>query len=211
MCLKNKIKQSIFASLFLVLSSTFLPVYAFENTDNNEGIQDEIKEVKENISEKNYKGLGVTAGLLSGLGFSYRQYFMDKIGYKISGIAFFDQSQMFSDIGLQGMVVISENSWLRFYALAGISNFTTRRTSNSNYNDNPQPMNNYDYNNVFIPPRYSSNTETYNSIGAGIGIELGRQEQGISVALELPLTFSFRNLSLYSFYPIPQLSLLYNF
>jgi hypothetical protein len=210
MHLKNKIKHLLFASLLLISSSAFLPCYAFES-NNDENISDEINEVKDIPVEKNYKGLGVTAGLLSGVGFSYRQYFNDNLGFKVSGVAFFDQNQMFADIGLQGMYVFSENNWLRFYALGGVSNYTTKRPSYNNYPYPVPPSDNNSYDSVVIPSRYSSNTDTFNSIGAGIGIELGRQAQGLSLALELPLIVSFRNLTLFSFYPIPQLSILYNF
>ncbi|RZK01668.1 MAG: hypothetical protein EOO43_24110 [Flavobacterium sp.] len=154
----------------------------------------------------NYKGLGITAGFLSGLGFSYRQYFADRLGFKATGIAFFDQNQTFGNIGLQGMYVLSENDWLRFYGLVGVSNFTTRR---ANYSYNNPSSTDSDY--VYIPSKGSSNFEAYNSVGAGIGIELGRLSQGLSFAIELPVVATFRGTSFSSLYPIPSLSVIYNF
>lgn len=167
---------------------------------------DEINEAEQKDLIQNYKGLGITAGYLSGLGFTYRQYFADRFGVKVTGLGFFDQYQSFGNIGLQGMYVFSENDWLRFYGLAGVSNFTFKRRDYS-YPTSPDPSSEY----VYIPPRGSSNYDMYNSFGAGIGIELGRQEQGLSFAIELPIVATFKGTNLNSFYPIPSLSVIYNF
>ena len=102
---KNKNLLVSLLTLTLTFSS---PVFASDG---------EIEEVKPTEILKNYSGVGISAGYLSSLGFSYRNYFADKFGYKISGIAFFDQYQAFGTVGLQGMCVFSENDWLRFYGL----------------------------------------------------------------------------------------------
>ena len=192
-----------------------LNAFANDEKEADEVIQDvqvseeDIKETDETPLEKNYKGMGVTAGFLSGLGFTYRQYFADRWAYKATGVGFFDQNQTFWNLGLQGMYIISENNWLRFYSLAGISSITTKRRIGTPIAS--PPPDNYSYDYVDIPPRYSSNNETYNNVGVGIGLEFGRLAPGLSLALELPLIFSFRNVTLNSFYPIPQVSLIYNF
>lgn len=188
---------------YLIISSIMLLSLPF-----NSFADDEIREEKEIV--QNYRGIGISGGFLSGLGFSYRQYFADKFGIKATGMGFFDQSQTFGNIGLQGMYVFSENDWLKFYGLIGASNFTTKR--NNIYYSEPSPVpptKDSDY--VYIPPRGVSNIEMYNSFGAGIGIELGRLEQGLSFAIELPLVATFRGGKLNSFYPIPSLSIIYNF
>jgi hypothetical protein len=193
----NKILKSFVLSS-IILFTTSQNVFANENS--------EIQEEKESI--KNYKGMGISAGFLSGLGFSYRQYFADNYGIKATGMGFFDQYQTFGNIGLQGMYVFSENDWLKFYGLLGVSNFSTRRNNPTYYPAEPTKGDN-EY--VYIPPKGTSSIDMYNSVGAGIGIELGRLEQGLSFAIELPLVATFRGTTLNSFYPIPSVSVIYNF
>ncbi len=199
----NKLVKLSLISSIIVISSI--------NTAYSEEVDNKDNKINEIEEEKNYKGIGITAGLLSGLGFSYRQYFGDKFGVKATGMGYFDQTHTFGNLGIQGMYVLSENDWLRFYALIGISNFSTRRNNYNNYSypsyDSSPPDKDY----VYIPSRVSSNVETYNSIGAGIGIELGRLSQGLSFAIELPLLATFRNTTINSFYPVPSLSVIYNF
>ena len=192
----NKLVKVVIISTMITISSV-TKVYA-----------EEVNQIEDTGEpEKNYKGIGITAGFLSGLGFSYRQYFADRYGVKATGMGFFDQYQTFGNLGIQAMYVFSENSWLRFYGLLGVSNFTTRRNNYTNY-DAP---NSNDPNYVYIPSRGTYNYEAYNSLGAGIGIELGRLSQGLSFAIELPLVATFRNTTLNSFYPVPSLSVIYNF
>lgn len=176
------------------------------STQNSVFSANEIEEDNDKVETvQNYKGMGLTLGFLSGLGFTYRQFFADRLGVKASGMGFFDQNQTFGNIGLQGMYVFSENDWLKFYGLLGVSNFSTKR----NFVYYPEPVQNNE--SVYIPPRGSSNLETYNSVGGGIGIELGRLEQGLSFVIELPLVATFKGTALNSFYPIPSVSLIYNF
>lgn len=201
----NKTLKNIILSV-IISASAVLPSYA----QNDETDVKETKNIKKK-PETEYSGLGITAGYLSAVGLTYRKFFTDKFGAKITGIGFFDQSQVFGALGLEGMWVISENDWLRFYGLAGVSNFTMKR---NNYYDYSTPVSSYDTANkdyVYIPPKGYSSYETYNSVGAGIGIELGRREQGLTFAIELPWILSFKNTSVNSFYPIPAISLLYNF
>lgn len=194
----TKILKSVVLSSIILLSSQTQAFSASEIVEDNDS---ELVQ--------NYKGMGLTLGFLSGLGFTYRQFFADKIGLKATGMGFFDQNQTFGNIGVQGMYVFSENDWLKFYGLLGVSNFSTKR--NTVVYSDPVPAYKGENEYVYIPPKGSSNLEMYNSVGAGIGIELGRLEQGITFAIELPLVATFRGTTLNSFYPIPSLSLIYNF
>jgi hypothetical protein len=199
----NKIKNILLA--ILVSSGVLVTSNAYaENTEGDFSINKE-EEVK------NYSGIGVTAGYASSLGFTYRRFFADRWAYKVTGVAFLDTNQAFGTAGLQGMYVFSETDWGKFYGLVGVSNFTMGRksynyTPSYSYSDPSNP----DY--VYIPPRGNSSIESFNNIGAGIGLEVGKIAEGVSLAIELPLTFSFKGFtSLNSIYPIPQISFIYNF
>jgi len=235
---QNKLIKSAIFSIILAsfLNVSTLPSFAEEIKEDNvsgntlsdekikliEDTEEEIQNPEDTIVkrkkkskrtmefETNYKGVGATVGLLSGAGFTYREFFADKFGYKATGIYFFDTSSSYWDVGLQGMWVVNETDWLRLYLLGGVSHFGSRRYSNYYYSESSPVL---DSDNVYIPPKqtYSSGGDTYNNIGVGLGIEFWRQNNGVSLALELPLVLSFRNFQLNSFYPVPQLSLIYNF
>jgi len=228
---KKLISSAIF-SIVLASLCTISPSFAEETKENNntslneekiQMIDDKKDEVQTNEEftlrkkksnkitdfETNYKGVGFTAGLLSGAGFTYREFTGDKFGYKATGIYFFDSYSSYWDIGLQGMWVVHEIDWLRLYLLGGISNFGTKRYNDYSY---PVPASSSNDEYVYVPSKNTySNWDMYNNIGVGLGIEFWRQNNGVSLALELPLVLSFKNLKLNSLYPIPQISLIYNF
>ena len=155
-------------------------------------------------AEKNYNGLGVSMGYLSASGLSYRTFFANNWGIKATGGAFMKDAKGFGTFGAQGMYVHSENNALRFYSLLGASYFG----SNNGTSIYSVPYANYST--QYREKEYSF--EQSLEIGAGIGVEIGRKESGVSMALELPVTFIFKNLNkLESIFPIPQISFMYNF
>ncbi len=216
---------------FLLMSSSFIfltpNVYAEVKTDNvetNKKISPEKKEIKEEIKEikivkrkeikknndededdynpeKNYKGWGVSLGYLSASGLSYRTFFADNWGLKASGAAYMQNAKGFGTFGMQGMYVHSENKVVRFYSLFGASYYGANNGPSiypTTPGNNEMPKD---------PP-----FEHSLGLGGGIGIEIGRKESGISMALEFPVTFIFKNFNkLESIFPIPQISFMYNF
>ena len=210
--------------LITMLSAITLPSFALEETANQPEIKNSNKPIK---IETDYKGLGISGGAISGVGFSYRQFFSEKYGFKTSAVIYFDDNQTIFDIGIQGMREFSSNDWLRFYAIGGLSDFSFKRTSII-YPAIPAPVETKaPVTNTTSPDTQASPTpvtktlgetvretvsDTYLNFGAGIGIEIGRKEQGLSLALELPLVVSIKNFNKLNFiYPIPQISLIYNF
>ncbi|MFN8674614.1 MAG: hypothetical protein U0457_21345 [Candidatus Sericytochromatia bacterium] len=186
-----------------------------ENKQNEEEKKEDIKEIKEikvikkykkeeevdYIPEKNYKGWGVSLGYLSASGLSYRTFFADNWGMKATGAAYMQNGRGFGTFGMQGMYVHSENSIVRFYSLLGASYYGSNNSSNYTIQPNVDPVQRVD------PP-----FEHSLGLGGGIGIEIGRKESGISMSLEFPITFIFKNFTkLDSIYPIPQISFMYNF
>ncbi len=213
--MRQNIKRIIIG---MILSTIAIPSFSEETAiklKDESKIDKTIKKI-----ESDYKGLGISAGAISGVGFSYRQYFYETYGFKASTAGYIDDNQSFFNFGIQGLKELSSNDWLRFYVLAGISNFSFNNT-------------NYIYPEQTKPSQPTPNTTTsteptklvvvqdpiktkvfsnYMNFGAGIGLEIGRKEQGLSLALELPLVVSIKDFNKLNFiYPIPQISLVYNF
>lgn len=160
-----------------------------------------------------YNGLGVSAGFISGLGFSYRAYLTEKIGYKVSSAVYIDNntSYNFMNAGLQGIYVLSDNDWMRFYAIAGVADFNYKR-KNYIYDPVPAPTTDTTKGEVISKPKEVIESNNYLNLGAGIGVEIGRTNKNLSLAIELPLVMGIKDFKSIDYtYPIPQISLLYNF
>ncbi len=220
----KKIIFSLFA--FAVIS---LPAYAADEIQKQPEQLNVNTEVKKIATD--YKGLGISAGAISGVGFSYRQFFYENYGFKTSAVIYMDDNQNFFNAGLQGIKVLSGNDWLRFYAIGGLSDFSFKYYTYIYDPVPPEPEPKTTANNGTVtatpaptepvktekpinpkPPEKKVVFDTYVNLGAGIGIEIGRKEQGLSLAIELPLVLSIKNYNKINFiYPIPQISLIYNF
>lgn len=181
-------------ALSLLLVTSFTSFCYADIIENNE---------KEETLESNYAGLGLTAGFLSSIGISYRQFFADKWGYKLTGVGYFINKNLLATGGVQAMYVFNENREVRFYGFLGASNFTSRNYGQTYYNVDSDPN--------YIPPKSTSDYDITNNLGGGIGIEIGRKESGIMVFIEMPILFSFKRLTLDSFYPTGQAGIMYNF
>lgn len=192
-------KLKILLSSLLIITSLNYKANAEENEDDENTYKPERLQT--------YKGLGVTLGLLSSIGISYRAFLTEKLGVKATGIGFYDQNQGFWSVGIQGMYVLAENKDTKFYLLGGVSNFSSRRNT---YYSIPTQSDIYGES-IFIPRKEDNQLENYLSVGGGIGAEIGTFSPGFSLAVEVPIVFTFRNMSLFSLYPIPQISLIYNF
>lgn len=200
-----------FCISLLLLASGSIPAFS-----------EEVKKQDDSTSKValpvQYVGLGVSAGAISGLGFSYREYLSEKIGYKIATVLYNDKDNSFFDAGLQGIYVLSDsdNGWLRFYAIAGVSDFYYKRT-NHVYDPVPAPTPTEQNKADLVPtkeivPRDVIETNNYVNFGAGLGLEIGRNKKNLSLSLELPLVIGVKNFSKIDYtYPIPQISLIYNF
>ena len=74
-------------------------------------------EAKSHSDEDQAVAIGVTAGLLSGVGFSYREFDLQGDGHHIGGIFFGDKSDLFVSVGYERLYRISryEQSALYWY------------------------------------------------------------------------------------------------
>jgi hypothetical protein len=95
--------------IFSVL--TFLLVFYVDTISAQEELRDEVQTFKH--------GLGIHAGAVTGLGFSYR-YFPEKWGVQITGVPVFNQGGFFSSAGLSGMFKIKEHDKLDLFTYLGV-------------------------------------------------------------------------------------------
>lgn len=197
---------SLFASV-LILASSCLPVLAEDlKVDADLG-------VKKTEHPVQYSALGASAGFISGVGFSYREYLTERIGYKVSAVVYIDNYLNFMNGGLQGIYVLSDNDWMRFYAIGGVADFNYRR-KNTIYDPMPAPTGDATKDALIKESKPREVLEVYNyfNFGGGIGMEIGRSKRNLSLSIELPLAVGIKDFKTIEYtLPIPQISLLYNF
>lgn len=158
-------------------------------------------ESQDNIVGATGNGFGMTAGMISGVGLSYRRFFSDTQGMQVGGIVFADNDSAHFNIGAEFLQTIHQSEKTRFYGLAGASMFY----NGDNYAE-------YDPNTgTELPSEW--HWDRFYNFGAGIGLEMYLGNVGIS--LELPISVSFDydrttdGLAFDSIYPIPNLSIIY--
>lgn len=95
--MKRNIKIIIGA---LLLSMFSIPSFAAAQPVKSLEYSNTGKEIKPIATD--YKGLGISAGAVSGAGFSYSQFFAGTYGFKASAVVYLDDNQSFFDLGLQG-------------------------------------------------------------------------------------------------------------
>lgn len=157
-------------------------------------------------------GYGLTAGLITGLGFAYRRFFTGTHGAQVGGVALIQQNgNSFANVGAEYLHTISRWQQARLYWLAGASAYYSRQKQYI-YRDTVkcptaslEPCVQPDPQEIWVNDRY------YN-FGAGLGIELQKGPVGFSI--ELPISMRFRRDSAQGFrfdslVPIPNVSIVY--
>lgn len=187
--------------VLLTQSSEKIPVTQLQQKmrDSEDIINIEQKtadEKSEAVKEQKYtpgKAAGFTAGLITGLGFAYRQFFANGWGYHVGFGGIGDKNSIDANIGAQVMKVLDETSKARFYLLSGVSTYYSK----SSYT---RPVEPYDPNDPSKPTEFetiSENRLTYN-VGVGLGLEwapAGLANKGVSFSVELPLLIYFDQLN----------------
>jgi hypothetical protein len=154
---------------------------------------------KKRDAEKTRQAVGVTAGLISGVGFAFRTYSdNEENAHHFGGVAFAQQQEIFFNLGYEYLTYLAQFGKSRLAWFTGMSNFFSR-----------------------------DDFETWNltNLGTGIAFEYG-EKNGFNVAFELPLSVGIRyqkNRRLpdfgeqqadgfsYQMLPIPAVMLLYRF
>jgi len=156
-------------------------------------------------AEESQTAVGLTAGLLSGVGFAFRQYQPGgETAYHIGGLAYGSTDSHFFNIGVEWLKKMSEFDTSRLFWFVGSSFYQSFRRhedcSHLRHNqDTPMEM------------RRCSSKHQQISAGGGLSFEYGAT-QGLSIVAELPLALrvpldeGFRKASIL---PIPALILQY--
>ncbi len=135
-------------------------------------------------------GTGFTIGRTGGIGLHHRQFLPSGWGWGVGGISFYTGTAWYTNFGAQGYYTLDRTETQRLYAVGGAS-----YTQDAAY-----------------------------GVGLGLGWSLGRQ-QGVALALELPLVFLYTPSTRiftpagalrdttwsYDLYPIPNVSLVFNY
>lgn len=158
------------------------------------------------------KGAGFTAGLLTGLGFAFREFFGNGWGLSIGAGGLSSNGSVDANAGVEIMKVLDEKEKMRFYALMGVSSFYSR--TQQWRQTNPDPA----HPEYVTGETYFASDASYN-FGVGLGIEwapAGFANNGISFAFELPLAVSLKHVesqgvSFLGIRPIPSISIVYYF
>jgi hypothetical protein len=185
----------LFASTVLCVLSVS-PAFAGETPQMTEPAAVSDKKFE---TEKTRRAVGVTAGLISGVGFAFRTYSdNEENAHHFGGVAFAQQQEVFFNLGYEYLSYLAQFGKSRLAWFTGMSNFFSRDAF-----------------------------ETWNltNIGTGIAFEYG-EKKGFNVAFELPLSVGVRyqkNGQLpasgeqdadgvsYQMLPIPAVMLLYRF
>jgi len=142
-------------------------------------------------------GTGFTVGRIGGIGAMHRQFFKDGLGWSAGGIVLFTGFGWFLNAGAQGYYTLHKSEDQRLYLLGGAS--------------------------------YLGNWDAPFAAGVGLGWTLGKVK-GVAISFELPAVlqyfpskFSFGQFDFttgqsitsyapaYEIYPIPAMSLLFNY
>jgi hypothetical protein len=142
-------------------------------------------------------GTGFTVGRIGGIGAMHRQFFKNGLGWSVGGIFLFTGFGWFLNAGAQGYYTLHKSEDQRLYLLGGAS--------------------------------YLGNWDAPWAAGVGLGWTLGKVK-GVAISFELPAVLQYfpskrsfgqfdpdtgQNVSssvpAYEIYPIPAMSLLFNY
>jgi hypothetical protein len=170
--------------IFLILLTTILTSQTLHSEESEEGVLAQ-------------KGLGLTAGGISGIGIAYRRHYENRWGFQLGG-GFWGEFEDYFTInsGLEFLRTIGRTKNSRLYGVGGFSLHRTWEKYRSLWRGNAGTMDEVYF--TFLT-------------GLGIGIEVGEQDQGFSGSLELPFTLILREDDVNSISPIPGISLTYYF
>ena len=132
--------------------------------------------------------LGISLGVASGAGFSYR-HFNDTFGYQVNFVAIGTKEDFYVPIGIKAMKLFHNIGFSKAYYFAASS--------------------------VLLDIGTESETDPIFSIGGGIGMEY-TIKGNLKFSLDLPITIvdifkTYSNDTRSIIFPIPEISLYYNF
>lgn len=146
-------------------------------------------------------GVGFVAGAIGGIGFGYRWFREDGVGWQVGGLAYADRDDYTVLLGVQRMHTLRLHARSRLYALAGAMH--TR--DSENYEELVGPR---DTSPVYVTRSHDRSSTRF---GAGLGMSFGGRE-GLCAVIELPVVVHFdEDFSFDGIGPIPQVGIIYNY
>ena len=194
-------------------------------TESNE---DEMVEVSKTVSVKTNtvqnegkftKGsaLGFSAGFMSGVGFAFRKFYGNGMGFNIAAGAIATQTSSDISTGLELMKTIDETDYFRFFAVAGagfhksMNKYTVAEMSTDPTKPDPVMVETTDKSSVI-------------NTGVGLGVEYapaGMKKKGIALSLDCAYAVRFEKKDNYyegskpmkyvGLAPLPNFSIIYYF
>jgi opacity protein-like surface antigen len=159
----------------------------------------EIKSIRETYKGRTYFGVGLQAGLSTGMGITFSAAFPSRLGAEMTvGYLGFGDVTLFS-IGAEGQYFLDDAGSSRLYALLG-GGYYYAITDTAK---------------IIIDGKESERTNEANGgpgagrLALGLGYEWAVSEK-MTISLEIPITL-FIGGPKTNVYPIPQLSMLYYF
>lgn len=144
------------------------------------------------------QGVGVMAGLASGVGVSYREILPSAWGYR-GTLALWKVSDFsFVDLGVSGMRILSDDGWRRVYLVASASYWRRSDEESEEIFDDEGNL---------VDTRRFDDVDDSAGLGVGAGIELPLGERG-AITLEGVFTYWTDSGDLL---PLPQIGLHYLF
>ena len=157
-------------------------------------------------------GIGLTAGMTSGLGLAYRRFISPAHGVHVGGIGFAEESRRHVNLGVEYLRTIHRRGASRLYWLVGGSVYYNQHQTVTFPGCEPGPdrpggMGRCD----FESPVRGWTGESLYSIGPGLGFEWNPGAMGISLELPLPLRYrqDREGFRFDSFLPVPNVSIVY--
>jgi hypothetical protein len=148
--------------------------------------------------------IGVTAGLLSGVGFAWRKYYTDGTVNHLGGIAFGDKTSAFANVGYERHTLMASYGESALYSYWGASVYYSDFESMNCDDDATKDT-----------VRCERGRERMARVSAGPGLSfVYGVSKGLSAALELPLALSYSYTittkeGLLSVFPVPAVVLQY--
>lgn len=190
--------------LLSILMLCSVPAYATSEAEH-----------KDRVIDKNYIGVGGTAGSTTGVGLSFRHHIpYYGIGYQLTAGGFGSPTNfLVTSWGLQTTLTFASMKYARIYALVGTASFLSRTYQPSERYCNWDEATQQEVDCETMPDTFVHGALT--SIGAGLGIEFLLWDT-IGLAFDLPLSVSLAlgdqdGLSFVGLFPIPNASLIYYF
>jgi len=125
-------------------------------------------------------GIGVSAGLVGGSGFSFRKLPSDGMGFQVATMYLRTSSETYFNLGYEALYVLKRTRSTALYAVAGMA-YTYNRSQNDGFWDISSGSSQW------IPPTTDISKGLAGGAGIGVALRMGGWDQ-VWLSLDLLLT-----------------------